>query len=230
LVSLACAVFLAAPGRVFAETIALIGTGNVGGALGRRFAESGHTVVYGSRDPLAADVVALVNETGHGAIALSPAQAAAQSRVLVLAIPWTATEDVVRGLGDLTGKIVVDPTNPRVMASDGFADYPPTLEASNAERIARLAPGAHVVKAFSTLGAETMLDPRLAEGPVTIPLVGDDRAAKELVAALAREIGLEAVDVGPLRHARIIEGLHYVRANALGGRINYYLRRDTARD
>jgi NADPH-dependent F420 reductase len=228
--ALTCTAFFAAPGPAFAETIALIGTGNVGGALGRRFAENGHNVVYGSRDPLAADVVALVNETGHGAVALSPAQAAAQSRVVVLAVPWTATEDVVRGLGDLSGKILVDPTNPRVMASDGFADYPPTLEDSNAERIARLAPGAQVVKAFSTLGWETMLDPRVAEGPVTIPLVGDDRDAKALVATLAREIGLEAVDVGPLRHARVIEGLHYVRANALGGRINYYLRRDTSRD
>jgi NADPH-dependent F420 reductase len=230
LASLTSAAFLAGADPASAETIALIGTGNVGGALGRRFAENGHNVVYGSRDPLAADVVALVNETGHGAVALSPAQAAAQSHVVVVAVPWAATEDVVRGLGDLSGKIIVDPTNPRVMASDGFADYPPMLEDSNAERIARLAPGAQVVKAFSTLGWETMLDPRVAEGPVTLPLVGDDRAAKALVAALAREIGLEAVDVGPLRHARIIEGLHYVRANALGGRINYYLRRDTARD
>jgi NADPH-dependent F420 reductase len=228
--SLTLTMLFARPDSAPAETIALIGTGNVGGALGRRFAENGHTVVYGSRNPLADDVVALVNETGHGAVALSPAQAAAQSRVVVLAIPWSATEDVVRGLGDLSGKIIVDPTNPRVMASDGFADYPPTLEDSNAERIARLAPGAEVVKAFSTLGFETMFDPRVAEGPVTIPLVGDDREAKALVAALAREIGLEAVDVGPLRHARIIEGLHYVRANAQGGRINYYLRRDTSRD
>jgi predicted dinucleotide-binding enzyme len=115
------------------------------------------------------------------------------------------------------------------MATDGFADYPP-LPDSNAERIARLAPGADVVKAFSTLGAETMLDPRLAEGPVTIPVVGDDRAANEVIAKLAREIGLEGVDVGPLRHARIIEGLHYLRANALGGRVNFHFRRDTARD
>jgi NADPH-dependent F420 reductase len=228
--SLTLTMLFARPDSAPAETIALIGTGNVGGALGRRFAENGHTVVYGSRNPLADDVVALVNETGHGAVALTPAQAAAQSRVVVLAIPWAATEDVVRGLGDLSGKIIVDPTNPRVMASDGFADYPPTLEDSNAERIARLAPDAEVVKAFSTLGFETMFDPRVAEGPVTIPLVGDDRDAKALVALLAREIGLEAVDVGPLRHARIIEGLHYVRANAQGGRINYYLRRDTARD
>ncbi len=227
---LACAALLALPWPALAETIALIGTGNVGGALGRRFAESGHTVVYGSRDPLAADVVTLVNTTGHGAVALSPDQAAARSRVVVLAIPWSATEDVVRGLGDLTGKIVVDPTNPRVVVEDGFADYPPEIEDSNAERIARLAPGAEVVKAFNTLGAETMFDPDLAEGPVTIPIVGDDRAAKAQVAELARELGLEAVDVGPLRHARIIEGLHYVRANALGGRINFHLPRDTADD
>jgi predicted dinucleotide-binding enzyme len=87
-----------------------------------------------------------------------------------------------------------------------------------------------VVKAFSTLGAETMYDPSLAKSPVTIPVVGDDRAAKETVASLAREIGLEAVDVGPLRHARIIEGLHYLRANALGGRVNFHFPRDTARD
>jgi predicted dinucleotide-binding enzyme len=116
------------------------------------------------------------------------------------------------------------------MATDGLADYPPALADSNAERIARWAPNAAVVKAFNTLGAETMLDPRVANGPVTIPLVGDDRAAKDLIATLAREIGLEAVDVGPLRHARIIEGLHYLRANAAGGRINFHFPRDTARD
>ena len=211
-----------------AETVALIGTGNVGAALGQRFAANGHTIFYGSRDPAAADVRELVAATGHGAVAVTQAEAAARADIIVLAIPWSAAEVVVRALPDLTGKILVDPTNPRVTASDGFADYP--IDDSNAERIARLAPGAQVVKAFSTLGAETMLDPALADGPVTVPIVGDDRAAKERVAALAREIGLEAVDVGPLRHARIIEGLHFLRANAYGGRINYHLPRDHARD
>lgn len=228
-VMLVCAAVVALAESAAAETIALIGTGNVGAALGRRFAEHGHTVTYGSRNPADADVVELVRDTGHGAVALAPREAAARSRIVVLAVPWTAAEDAVRGLGDLSGKIVVDPTNPRVQAADGFADYPP-LPDSNAERIARLAPGAKVVKAFSTLGAETMYDPRLAEGPVTVPVVGDDRAAKEIVAALARELGLEAVDVGPLRHARIIEGLHYLRANALGGRVNFHFPRDHARD
>jgi hypothetical protein len=211
-----------------AETIALIGTGNVGAALGQRFAEHGHTIVYGSRNPTAADVRELVAATGHDAVAVMPADAAARADIVVLAVPWSAVEDVVRGLGDLRGKILVDPTNPRVMASDGFADYP--IPDSNAEQIARLAPGAQVVKAFSTLGFETMLDPKVANGPVTVPIVGDDRAAKARVAALAREIGLEAIDVGPLRHARILEGLHYLRANALGGRINYHFPRDTSRD
>jgi len=211
-----------------AETVALIGTGNVSSALGQRFALHGHQIAYGSRNPSAADVRELVATTGHGAVAVSPAEAAARSDIIVLAVPWSAAEDVVRTLGELAGKIIVDPTNPRATASDGFADYP--IEDSNAERIARLAPEAHVVKAFSTLGSETMLDPKVAGGPVTVPIVGDDRSAKARVAALAREIGLEAVDVGPLRHARIIEGLHYLRANALGGRINYHLPRDTARD
>jgi NADPH-dependent F420 reductase len=211
-----------------AETIAMIGTGNVGAALGRRFAENGHTILYGSRDPSAADVRELVAVTGSGAVALAPAEAAARAEIVVLAVPSTAAEDVVRGLGDLRGKIVVDPTNPRVMAADGFADYP--RDGSTAERIAALARGAHVVKAFNTLGSETMFDPAVANGPVTIPLVGDDREAKERVAVLARQIGLEAVDVGPLRHARIVEGLHYLRANAYGGRINFHFPRDTARD
>jgi 8-hydroxy-5-deazaflavin:NADPH oxidoreductase len=229
LLAVVCVTVLGAPALATAETIALIGTGNVGAALGRRFAEQGHTVVYGSRTPEAADVVALVRETGRGAVALSPAAAAARSRVVVIAVPWTAVEEVVRGLGNLAGKIVIDPTNPRVTATDGFADYPPQHD-SNAERIARLAPKALVVKAFSTLGAETMLNPRLADGPVTIPVVGDDRGAKQVVAGLARAIGLDAVDVGPLRHARIIEGLHYLRANALGGRVNFHFPRDRARD
>ena len=224
----AVAATLIGPASAAAETVAMIGTGNVGAALGRRFAENGHKIFYGSRDPAAADVRELVAATGNGAVAVTQAEAAAQADIVVLTVPWSAAEDVVRALPDLRGKIVVDPTNPRVTASDGFADYP--IEDSNAERIARLAPGAHVVKAFSTLGAETMLDPKLAGGPVTVPVVGDDRAAKQRIVALAREIGLEAVDVGPLRHARIIEGLHYLRANAYGGRINYHLPRDTARD
>jgi len=216
-----------APAPARAETIAIVGTGNVGGALGRRLAEQGHRIIYGSRTPDSAAVRALVAETGRGAAAEEPAAAAAAAEVVILAVRAEAIEGVVAGLGDLSGKIVVDPTNPRITAADGYRDF--AFDGSNAERVQRLAPGASVVKAFSTLGARTMLDPSVARGPVTVPVVGDDRAAKAVVVELARSIGLEGLDVGPLRHARILEGLHFLRWNAVGGPIDFHLRPEAER-
>jgi 8-hydroxy-5-deazaflavin:NADPH oxidoreductase len=209
---------------VTAETIAMIGTGEVGSALGKRFAEQGHTVVYGSRSPERADVVALVAESGARAAAATPAAAAAGADIVVLAVPWETVEDVTRALGDLSGQIVVDPTNPRQTTADGYRDY--AFDGSNAERIQALAADAAVVKAFNTLGADTMTDPALAGGPVSIPIAGDDPRAKAKVAELVAAIGLEAVDVGPLRYARILEGLHFLRYNAglIERRFNYHLR------
>jgi NADPH-dependent F420 reductase len=211
------------------ETIAIIGTGNVGGALGQRFAELGHTIVYGSRNPQSDDAASLVARTGGNARAAAQRDAVRGAGVVVLALPWEVVEQVTRDLGDLSGIIVIDPTNPRSTGADGLRDY--AFEGSLAERIQAIAPKARVVKAFSTLGAETMLDPASAGGPVTIPLVGDDAAAKAAVAELAGGIGFAAVDVGPLRYARIIEGLHFLRYNAgqLGGvRFNYHLRPEVA--
>ena len=130
---------------------------------------------------------------------------------------------------DSWGRIVIDPTNPRSIASDGLRDY--AFHDSNAERIQALAPGAFVVKAFSTLGSYTMLDPSAAESPVSIPIAGDDPDAKRVVAELAVGIGFEPVDVGPLRYAHVIEGLHYLRYNAgqFGeGRINFHMPLDVA--
>jgi len=210
-----------------AETIAIIGTGNVGSALGQRFAELGHGIVYGSREPNRSDVERLVAETGANARAATPAEAARDADIVVLALPWEVVEDVTRSLGDLAGKIVIDPTNPRRIGEDGLRDYP--FEGSNAERIQAVAPEARVVKAFNTLGAGTMLDPTIARHPVSIPIVGDDPEAKAIVAELARGIGFEPVDVGPLRYAHVLEGLHYLRSNAgqMGGtRINFHFPPD----
>jgi NADPH-dependent F420 reductase len=210
-----------------AETIAIIGTGNVGAALGQRFAEAGHTVIYGSRDPARASVQSLVAATGNGATAAEQDAAAQAARVVVLAVPFEIVESLTRELGDLSGRIVIDPTNPRRIAEDGLRDY--AFADSNAERIQAVAPDAFVVKAFSTLGAETMLDPARANGPVSIPLAGDDAEAKRVVAGLVSDIGLVPVDVGPLRYAHVIEGLHYLRTNAgvFGdARINFYFPPD----
>lgn len=211
------------------ETIAIIGTGNVGSALGQRFAELGHTIVYGSRTPERGDVRELVAASGPNASATSQREAAEQAEIVVLAVPAGVVETLTRELGDLSGRIIIDPTNPRAIAEDGLRDF--SFHDSNAERIQAAAPDAFVVKAFSTLGFYTMLDPSVAGGPVSIPIAGDSAEAKRVVAELTAGIGLVPVDVGPLRYSHIIEGLHYLRYNAgqFGeARINFYMPADQA--
>ena len=222
--AMALVLAMALPTRASTETVAIIGTGQVGSALGQRFGELGYSVVYGSRAPDREVVARLVALSGPAARATTQRAAVQGADIVILAVPWNVVEDVARRLGDLSGQIVVDPTNPRSIAGDGLRDY--AFEGSNAERIQAIVPRALVVKAFSTLGADTMMDPSIRGGAVTIPLVGDDTGAKQTLASLIEAMGLEAVDVGPLRYARVIEGLHYLRTNAgqLGGRrINYHL-------
>jgi len=203
---------MAAPTLVSAETIAVIGTGSVGGALGPRFAELGHAVVYGSRTPDREDVQALVAVTSADASATTPADAAQSADIILLAIPWTAVEEVIVSLGDLSGKIIIDPINPRVVDENGVRDYP--THVSNAELLQALAPRSMVVKAFSTISSDTMSDPGLVDHPITIPIVGNNPAAKAAVAEICHNLGFETIDFGLVRHAHIIEGLYLLRSNA----------------
>ena len=94
-----------------ADTIAIIGTGNVAGALGPEFAAQGHDIVYGSRDPAREEVVALVERTGGNASAAPQAEAVVGADIVVLAVPGGVAEEVAGSLGDLSGKIILDPTN-----------------------------------------------------------------------------------------------------------------------
>lgn len=202
----------AAPTIVNAETIAVIGTGSVGSALGPRFAEIGHTVVYGSRTPDREDVQALVVATSADTSATTPPEAAQMADIVLLALPWNVAEDVLVSLGDLSGKIIIDPINPRVVDEERRVDYPTHI--SNAERLQALAPRSMVVKAFSTISADTMGDPGLVDHPITIPLVGNDPEAKAVVAEICHQLGFETIDFGRVRYAHIIEGLYLLRANA----------------
>ncbi|HSD69936.1 MAG TPA: hypothetical protein VLB07_10295, partial [Woeseiaceae bacterium] len=116
-----------------------------------------------------------------------------------------AMETVAQNLGDLKGKVVIDISMPSDQAEDGY--YKPMLETSSAEMIQSWNPGARVVKAFATQGSFIIDDPDAVGGPATIPIASDDRAAKELVARMAAEMGLDPVDSGPLRMSREIEAL-----------------------
>ncbi len=125
---------------------------------------------------------------------------------------FTARAHQTVSLGDLSGKIIVDPINPRVVDEEGWRDYP--THVSNTERLQALAPRSMVVKAFSTISADTMVDPGLVDHPITIPLVGNDPEAKVVVAEICHQLGFETIDFGQVRYAHIVGGLCLLRVNS----------------
>ncbi len=178
--------------------IGIIGAGNIGGSLGKVWGAKGHTIRLGARDPGSAKTQQAL-ESIPGAVAVSPAEAASASEVIVLAVPWNAVRESLAQMGDLRGKVIIDATN-RFGAEPGDAP-------SAAEDVARAAPGAFVVKAFNTMGWETLLNPVFNGHPATAFVCGDSAQAKATVSQLAAEIGLSPVDAGPLSNAAAVEGL-----------------------
>ncbi len=186
--------------------IAIIGTGNVGRALGDGWARKGHTIIFGSRHPDEQKAQQLLTTIGmHGRVAL-PDVAVAEAEVVVLAVPGTAVASTIPTLGNLTGKILIDATNPIAPGLQLAVGH----TTSGAEQVAALAPGAHVVKAFNTTGAENMANPIYHGEPVTMFICGDDAAAKTAVTQLAQDLGFDVADVGGLNKARLLEPLALV--------------------
>ncbi len=176
--------------------IGIIGAGNVGSSLGKGWAAKGHAVVFGVRDPNSPKTQKALAEIS-GAKAVSIAEAVQTSEVLVLAVPGDSVTETAAGLGDVRGKIIIDATNQM--------NRPPGI--SVAEEIAGLLPGAHVTKAFNTMGWESMLDPIFSGVPISAFICGDDPQAKAAVKQLASDLGMNALDAGPLSNASAVEGL-----------------------
>jgi len=182
--------------------IAIIGAGNVGGTLGRGWAKKGHDVFFGVRDPRDDKARRLVESTGGKARAGTVAEAASFGEAVVLATPWQATEAAVRGAGDLSGKVVIDCTNPLKLDVSGLEVG---FSSSGAEQVARWAKGAKVFKAFNTTGAPMMADPVINGLRTVMFICGDDEGAKPAVLQLASDIGFDTIDAGKLVQARLLE-------------------------
>ncbi len=181
--------------------IGIIGSGNVGGTLGTRWAQNGHRVIFGSRDPQEKDMQQLAAAAGKSARAATLSEAAA-SDVLLLAVPWPAAKDALASLGNLTNKILIDATNPLLPDLSALALGTTT---SAGEQVASWARGAKVIKAFNTVGSNIMADASFQGEKPVLFYCGDDADAKKTVHQLADELGFDAQDAGPLKQARVLE-------------------------
>lgn len=206
-------------------SIAILGAGNVGMALGQALTRRGETVVYGVPEPqkYAAAVAAL----GERARLTGTAEAIAGADLVILAVPHAATAGIAQSVADWQGKVLVDATNP---LAPGLAGLTLGTTTSGAEVLAQQARGARVVKAFNSTGAENMADAAYAGGLPMMPVCGDDAPARQRVMALATLMGFEAVDMGPLMAARYLEPfamtwIHLAFRQGMGRRFAFGLLR-----
>jgi predicted dinucleotide-binding enzyme len=167
--------------------ISVIGAGSVGSVLARRFAETGH------------DVTLADSSSAPERIAAD----AAVAEAVVLAVPFGAVSGLHEGIKQaLVGKTVIDATNP---LSADFMSLTIGHTTSGGEQVAAALPGAHIVKAFSSILAPNHAGPDLGGTRLFLPVAADDERAKKTVIDLATQLGFDAVDAGPLANARYIE-------------------------
>lgn len=180
--------------------ILIMGAGNVGSALGTNWLAKGHDVRFGVPDPTDPKYAHLPNDR------LQEATSRGDAEVVVLAVPYAAAIDALTGLGDLSGAVVIDCTNPAGMGPAGL-ELKIGHTISGAETIAHALPTVAVFKALNQTGAENMADSSgFAHSPMMM-VAGDDEARKPMVMQLVGDLGFEAIDAGPLSAARLLEPL-----------------------
>ncbi|HKB30633.1 MAG TPA: NADPH-dependent F420 reductase [Streptosporangiaceae bacterium] len=182
------------------------GTGAEGRGLARRFALAGHTVHIGSRSAERAHAAAADLGAGPGVRGMLNADAAREADVVIVAVPWLGHRELVASLtAELAGKIVVDCVNP--LGFDGEGAFAMRVEeGSAAQQTAALLPDSRVVGAFHHVSSVLLLDPEVPEVPMDVLVLGDDRAATDVVQALAGRIpGMRGIYAGRLRNCGQVE-------------------------
>jgi predicted dinucleotide-binding enzyme len=199
----------AAESDVKKPRIGIIGSGNVGGALGRSWAKAGYPVMFSSRH-LDEDKT-LAKEVGANASAGTPEEAAAFGDVLLFAVPYRALPDLGKSLASqFKGKVVIDACNPFPGRDGEIANWAREKGAGLAS--AELLPGARIVRAFNAVGAARMGAANEAPGRFGMPIAGDDPQAIETASRLIRDVGYEPVLIGGLD-----KGKHLIPGSPLAG-------------
>lgn len=189
--------------------VGIIGSGDVGQSLGAGFLKHGHQVMLGTRDPQKPDVRKWL-QSNPKAQAGTFEQTAQFAEFTVLATVGHAAENAIKMAGpkNLTGKVVMDATNPISGAPvDGVLPFFTSPNESLAEKIQAAAPTSHVVKAFNSVGNTQMVNPHYEQGPPTMFFCGNDARAKAKVVDVIKQFGWEPFDCGGLIAARAIEPL-----------------------
>ncbi|HEX2177417.1 MAG TPA: NADPH-dependent F420 reductase [Nocardioidaceae bacterium] len=175
--------------------VSILGKGNMGTAIAGIVEKGGHTAeLFDSNDtdkPLTGDIV-------------------------VLAVPYPAVSEVLAQRGDqLTGKVVVDITNP--VNFETFDSLTVPADSSATAEFAAALPNSRVVKAFNTNLAPTLASGTVGDQPTTVLIAGDDTEAKSQLAGVVTAGGLRAIDAGSLGRARELEALGFLQITLAAG-------------
>jgi NADPH-dependent F420 reductase len=182
--------------------IGIIGAGNIGGTLAIIWSGKGHEVLLGVRKP---DDGKYKGFAGMDKLKLVPVEEAAKfSDIILLAVPYKAIPQVIKNMGNLRGKILIDCTNALNPQMTGLILGNKT---SAAEKISALSRGAKVVKAFNQPGWQNLAKPDFNGITADCFICGDDEKSKNIVTSLVQDVGFNVVDCGDMKQARLIEPL-----------------------
>lgn len=186
--------------------VTIIGSGSMANGIGTRMVAGGNSVTVLAREETEATKLAAdLNKSKPGAVqgkSLEPG--AIVDEVVILALPYNAVSEVLKQVGSaLAGRIVVDITNPMNATYDGLVTPQGSSAAEEIQK--QLGPSSRVVKAFNTTFASTLVEGEVDDQPLDVFIAGDDKAAKQQVATLVKDGGLNPVDAGPLHRARQLE-------------------------
>lgn len=189
------------------KKIGVLGSGGVAQVLAKGFLNLGHEVMVGTSN---SSKLAEWKSKNSSAKIGSFEEAVKFGEILVLAVKGTAAESLIKALApSLTGKIVMDATNPidEKPPVNGVLQFFTSLNESLMERLQRIAPQAHFVKAYNSVGNPLMVNPSFTEGKPTMFICGNDDEAKKEVSSIINAFGWEPMDFGKVESARAIEPL-----------------------